>query len=226
MTCREPTPMKNARSTDTREDQGPLSASRSSIQPDWSSEDPSRPWDPSRRLLKSLRDYGKARQRGGLLGLVCAKVAAARHLFWSVVTGADIPLNTWAIEGGLELPHPNGVVVHPRAKIGPNCRLFQQVTLGTGPRPGLPVLGAHVDVGAGARILGGVHIGDYAIIGANAVVLTDIPAGAIAVGVPAVVKAHARGQWDREARESRGKQNGEPSFSKHLSRDARRRSDG
>jgi len=86
------------------------------------------------------------------------------------------------------MPHPNGVVVHPDTQIGPNCLLFQQVTLGAGPKPGAPRLGGHVDVGAGAKVLGGVVIGDHATIGANAVVIGDVPAGAVAVGVPAVVK--------------------------------------
>jgi len=138
------------------------------------------------------------------LGRIQSKLAVIRHRFWSVVTGAEIPLNTWAIEGGLELPHPNGIVIHPDSQIGPNCRLFQQVTLGTGPRPGLPVLGANVDIGAGAKILGGVHLGDFSVIGANAVVITDIPAGAIAVGIPAKVKPDARALWDREVRNARG----------------------
>jgi serine O-acetyltransferase len=125
-------------------------------------------------------------------------VAALRHRFWTVISGADIPLNTSAIAGGLLLPHPNGVVIHPAAQIGPNCLLFQQVTLGTGPRPGTPRLGGHVDVGAGAKILGGVVIGDHAVIGANAVVVTDVPAWGVAVGVPAVihVAAHDRSALD------------------------------
>ena len=70
--------------------------------------------------------------------------------------------------------------------IGPNCPLFQQVTIGFGgPKSGLPVLGGHVDVGAGAKVLGGVRLGDHCRIGANAVVLDDVPAGATAAGVPA-----------------------------------------
>jgi serine O-acetyltransferase len=109
------------------------------------------------------------------------------HRFWSAVAGADIPLNA-RLGGGLLLPHPNGVVIHPDAVVGPNCLLFQQVTLGYGgPKPGAPVLGGHVDVGAGAKVLGGVRVGDHARIGANAVVLDDVPAGATAVGVPARV---------------------------------------
>jgi serine O-acetyltransferase len=145
-------------------------------------------WQPSRRLLRTLRDYSRARLRGGFVGGVTAKLAVVRHRFWSMVCGADIPLNAQCIGGGLLLPHPNGVVIHPEAQLGPNCLLFQQVTLGTGPKPGTPRIGGHVDIGAGAKVLGGVTIGAHAVIGANAVVVTDVPAGALAVGVPAVVK--------------------------------------
>ena len=108
-----------------------------------------------------------------------------RHRCWSIVTGADIPLNC-KLGGGLLLPHPNGIVIHPEAEIGPNCLLFQQVTLGADDR-GVPRIGGHVDVGAGAKILGPVTIGRHARIGANAVVINDVPDGATAVGVPARV---------------------------------------
>lgn len=107
-----------------------------------------------------------------------------RHRFWSVVTGADIPLES-QLGGGLLLPHPNGIVIHPGAVVGVNCLLFQQVTIGVGSRVGLPRIGGHVDIGAGAKILGGVVVGDHARIGANAVVLDDVPPGATAVGIPA-----------------------------------------
>ncbi len=84
------------------------------------------------------------------------------------------------------LLHPEGVVIHPQAVLGPNCLILSGVTLGTGgPIPGVPSIGGHVDIGTGAKILGGVHIGDHARIGANAVVITDVPAEATAVGVPA-----------------------------------------
>ena len=84
------------------------------------------------------------------------------------------------------MPHPNGVVIAPDAVIGPNCLLFQQVTIGATTR-GYPELGGGIDVGAGARILGPIRIGNHAKIGANAVVVTDIPVGATAIGVPAHV---------------------------------------
>lgn len=143
---------------------------------DWSRER-TRPgeWNPGKKLLASIRDYRKYR---GLR----RKFAILRHRFWSAVAGADIPLNS-AIGGGLLIPHPNGIVIHPGAHIGPNCLLFQQVTIGDA--DGVPTIGGHVDIGAGARILGPIHVGDHARIGANAVVLTDVPAGATMVGIPA-----------------------------------------
>ncbi|MDP9045246.1 MAG: serine acetyltransferase [Pseudomonadota bacterium] len=142
-------------------------------------------WNPSRSLLASLRDYEALRGAVRVDLVLRRRVAVLRHRFWSVVTGAEVTLGA-RIEGGLLMPHPNGIVIHPDARIGPNCLLLQQVTLGMGgTKPGAPTLIGHVDVGAGAKILGGVTIGAHAVIGANAVVLIDVPAGATAVGVPA-----------------------------------------
>ncbi|MCE9657608.1 MAG: serine acetyltransferase [Burkholderiales bacterium] len=154
--------------------------------PDWSREAYRfGAWQPSRALLGSLRAYQKAQGSTRPDRALRRALALLRHRFWAVVTGADIPL-VCRIDGGLLLPHPNGVVIHPEARIGPNCLLFQQVTLGTGGSvPGAPVLVGHVDIGAGAKVLGGVTIGEHAVIGANAVVLCDVPAGATAVGIPA-----------------------------------------
>jgi serine O-acetyltransferase len=103
---------------------------------------------------------------------------------------------------GIELPycallgrrviveHQGGIVMHGNCRIGDDCIIRQGVTLGnkTLERPmDAPVLGQRVNVGAGAKILGAVTIGDDAVIGANAVVLCDVPAGALAVGIPARV---------------------------------------
>lgn len=139
-------------------------------------------WAPSRSLLASIRSY--QRWRSSPWGFVLCKLAVIRHRFWSAVTGADIPINS-RLGPGLLIPHPTGIVIHPDAEIGPNCLIFSCVTIGTrGPR-GIPVLGRNVDVGSGAKILGGVRIGDGAVIGANAVVLSDVRAGATVVGIPA-----------------------------------------
>lgn len=150
--------------------------------PDWSRETKTWwSWDPSKSLLASIRAY--QRRPGNAL---LRKLAVLRHRFWSVVTGADIPINS-QIGGGFAIPHPNGIVIHPGAQIGPNCLFFQQVTIGMRGTEGVPTIGGHVDIGAGAKVLGGLHIGDHACIGANAVVLSDVPAGATAVGIPARV---------------------------------------
>ena len=156
--------------------------------PDWSRENKAFfSWMPSRSLLASIRAYQRHVQSASILNRVfLKKIAVLRHRFWSVVTGADIPLNC-QVGGGLLLPHPNGIVIHPNACIGPNCLIFQQVTIGTRSGHIPPVIGGHVDIGAGAKILGNLSIGDHVCIGANAVVLKDVPAGKSAVGIPAVI---------------------------------------
>lgn len=151
--------------------------------PDWSREMPRRLWDPSRRLLKSIRRYQKYKLRATLLAKVVCKLAVIEHVFWSVVTGADIPLNC-QLGGGLLLPHPNGVVISPKAEVGIDCLIFQQVTLGSRGE-GAPVVGNHVDIGAGAKILGSITLGDNVKVGANSVVIKDVPANKTAVGIPA-----------------------------------------
>jgi serine O-acetyltransferase len=148
---------------------------------DWTREMPQRFWDPSRKLLRTIRQYQSWRKKKGLAVRFMLKWLIARHRFWSVVTGADIPL-TCKIGGGLLIPHPNGIVIHPDATIGANCIIFQQVTIGARNRTGLPRIGDHVDIGAGAKILGPVEIGSHARIGANAVIVKNVDSGAIAVG--------------------------------------------
>lgn len=80
---------------------------------------------------------------------------------------------------GFVMLHPHGIKVPPGARIGARCQLFHDVTLGWGPLPGVPRLGDDVVVYVGARVLGGVEVGDGVEVGANAVVTRDVPAGAI-----------------------------------------------
>lgn len=84
-----------------------------------------------------------------------------------------------------------GCVTLQHTRIGKNCRIACNVTFGArwskNGLDGAPVIVDDVVIGAGAVILGNIHIGDGARIGANAVVLNDVPAGAVVVGVPAKI---------------------------------------
>ncbi|MCP6763084.1 MAG: serine acetyltransferase [Fischerella sp. CENA71] len=86
--------------------------------------------------------------------------------------------------------HQGTIIINAYASIGDDSQICQGVTLGSryADRPyDAPRLGKGVEVGAGAKILGKVTIGDYAKIGANAVVLCDVPPGATAIGIPAKI---------------------------------------
>ncbi len=102
-------------------------------------------------------------------------------------SGAEIHLAA-QIGPGFCLVHSSGVVIGDRARIGAHFVCFHGVTVGdSGKGDGQPVLGDWVTASAGAKILGGITVGAQAVIGANSVVLSDIPAHAVAVGSPARV---------------------------------------
>ena len=160
--------------------------------PDWNRERPIRPWDPGRKLLLSIRRYQYWRAAGPGLPRLISKLVVLRYRFWSVITGAYIPING-RIGGGLLLLHPNGIVIHQDVVIGTNCTIFQQVTIGdarSSRQKGqpVPIIGNNVEIGAGAKVLKDIRVGDYAKIGANAVVLQNVPPHATAVGIPAKIK--------------------------------------
>lgn len=91
----------------------------SATEADWNREKLTKCWSLSRQLLKSIREYQKWGSKSDIFAKFLIKWCVLKHRFWGVVTGADIPLNC-QIGGGLILPHPNGVVIHPSAKIGVN----------------------------------------------------------------------------------------------------------
>ncbi|HCA5037196.1 TPA: serine acetyltransferase [Acinetobacter baumannii] len=104
-------------------------------------------------------------------------------IFNSVVPySTKIGKNTKFAYGGI------GVVLHSRCIIGDNCIIGQGITIGRKLSPeGIPTIGNDVYIAAGSRILGGITIGNNVIIGANAVVVTDIPDNSIVAGAPAKV---------------------------------------
>ena len=94
------------------------------------------------------------------------------------------------VGSGLYIGHFGGIHVNHGAVIGDNCNLSHDVTIGKinrGPRAGVPVIGNNVYIAPGAKIIGRIHIGDGAAIGANAVVTKDVPAHFAVGGVPARV---------------------------------------
>lgn len=90
---------------------------------------------------------------------------------------------------GLFIDHGMGVVIGETAEIGDDVMLYHGVTLGgTGKHKGKrhPTVGNNVVIGSGAKVLGPINIGNNSKVGANAVVLKDVPEGATAVGIPAI----------------------------------------
>ena len=110
-------------------------------------------------------------------------------LLSQILTGIDLPCEV-QVGRRLTIEHFGDIIISGDTVIGDDVVIRNGVTIGlkrTG-EAGAPVLGNRVDIGAGAKILGAIRIGDDVVIGANAVVLQDIPANSLAVGVPAKIK--------------------------------------
>jgi serine O-acetyltransferase len=103
-----------------------------------------------------------------------------------ILTGVDI--HPGAVLGtGLFIDHATGVVIGETAEVGEDVTIFHGVTLGgTGAETGKrhPTIGDRVTIGAGAKVLGPIKVGDDSRIGANSVVVKEVPSSAVVVGVP------------------------------------------
>jgi serine O-acetyltransferase len=122
------------------------------------------------------------------LGTWCAnkRIPLARGFFSAMLYyfhGLELQIGA-DIGGGLYIAHPRGVVMIA-SRIGRNCSVIANVTVGMRNEHAFPDIGDDVFIGAGARVLGNIKIGNGAKIGANAVVIDDVPAGATVVGIPA-----------------------------------------
>lgn len=136
--------------------------------------------------FKAVRSYRKANwfYRHNMKFIARFISQRARHK-----TGIEIHPGA-TIGKGLFIDHGMGVVIGETAEIGDNCTIYQNVTLGgTGKDHGKrhPTLGNNVLVGSGAKVLGPFKVGDNARIAAGAVVLSEVPENATAVGVPAKI---------------------------------------
>lgn len=139
-----------------------------------------------RLLIKSIKEHKKGHWFIAKICFNILRVMFACDIYYT----ADIDESIELVHNGL------GVVIHPKAKIGKGCRIYQNVTLGGNGKVingipqnlGGPILENNVTVFAGACILGPITIGEGAIVGANSVVTKNIPPNSLAVGVPAVIK--------------------------------------
>ncbi len=144
---------------------------------------------------------------GGVQALLSHRVAHALHGAGVPILPTAIAYATRAITGveihpgarigqGLFIDHGSGVVIGETAEIGSRVTIYQGVTLGgTGLQPGKrhPTLGDDITVGSGAKLLGPIEVGDCAKVGANTVVVSDVPSNSTVVGNPGhVVKVDGR----------------------------------
>ena len=106
-----------------------------------------------------------------------------------IVTGIELPCEV-VVGRNFVIDHFGGIIISGYAKFGDNCRLRDGVVVGLRrvEEKCAPIIGNNVDIGSGAKLLGQIRIGDNVLIGANAVVLCDVPDNSVAVGVPAIVK--------------------------------------
>ena len=152
------------------------------------------PWRQRARLLFSYRlmPVVLLRMAQGLRGRGIPLLPDALSMLNFFLFGLEVGKQC-SIGPGLVIAHPQGVVLGA-SRIGRNATIFSGVTLGA---RGLgvpfreaerPVIGDNVVLGSGAKVLGSVRVGDDAVVGANAVVTTDVPEACLAVGIPAVIK--------------------------------------
>jgi serine O-acetyltransferase len=106
-----------------------------------------------------------------------------------IVTGIELPCEV-ELGRGFVIDHSGGIVISGYARFGDHCRIRNGVVVGLArvEDPCAPVIGHHVDIGTGAKVLGRITVGDHVLIGANAVVVRDVPPWHVAVGVPAKIR--------------------------------------
>lgn len=116
----------------------------------------------------------------------------------STITTIDFPRGI-VFGKKLHIIHPISIVIHPKTIIGDNVGIMHEVTIGSRGTYAAPVIGNNVFIGVGAKILGEITIGDNVDIGANSVVLTDVPPNSLVVGIPGrIIENHVRKKWEYE----------------------------
>lgn len=127
--------------------------------------------------------------RPALLRRLFSLVYRILYKLVQILTGIELPCEV-QLGRNFVIDHAGGIVISGYARFGDNCRIRNGVVVGLSriENPCAPVIGNNVDIGAGAKLLGAISIGDNVLIGANAVVVRDVPADSVAMGVPAIVR--------------------------------------
>lgn len=120
-------------------------------------------------------------------------VNRALRITMTAVYGIEIGKDV-TVGHGVFFAHPLGIVIGSGARIGNRVRFMGSNTVGAAKDNGAPTIEDDVTIGCGARVLGPIRIGKGAVIGANAVVLQDVPPGAVATGVPATIRFPSNGE--------------------------------
>src|SRR6267378_6036059 len=128
-----------------------------------------------------------------ILRKFCSLVYHVLFKFIQIVTGIELPCEV-SVGRNFVIDHFGGIVISGYAKFGDNCRIRNGVVVGLRriEEKRAPIIGNCVDVGSGAKLLGPITIGNSVLIGANAVVLCDVPDNSVAVGVPAAIRPRTR----------------------------------
>lgn len=139
----------------------------------------------TRLILAAYRFTQRARANWGPLGGV---VFAVYWILIARVIGVELSPST-QIGPGLRMPHPHGIVLNPAVRIGADCLLRHNVTIGNvtrrdGTEKGIASVGDSVEFGAGCVVVGDIHVGDHARIGALSLVTVDVPAWGVMIGNP------------------------------------------
>jgi len=129
-----------------------------------------------------------------------SKLYGACHPLVRVFAGVDIDRET-VIGEQFHIVHAGHISIHPQTVLGDRVGIMHGVTIGTNMGTDVPVIGNDVFIGCNASVLGKVKVGDGARIAANSLVISDVPAGAVAIGVPARVSVDMSA-LRREARAS------------------------
>ena len=142
--------------------------------------------------------YRFGRWRYGVRPVLLRKLMSALYKvafkLVQIVTGIELPCEA-TVGRNFVIDHFGAIVISGYTRFGDNCRIRNGVCIGLAHAddPCAPVIGNNVDIGAGAKLLGRITIGDNVLIGANAVVTRDVPSNSTVIGCPAVIRPRNRG---------------------------------